>query len=202
MQVSTAGEQSDQVLIASVVRRDEAALAALYDRYQALVFTIALRITGDRPVAEEVLQDVFLAVWRTAGGFQPAGSVAAWLVGIARHRAIDATRAATFRARGREQALAPALDLPSDELPEEQVDRRLLAQRVRAALAVLPAAQRQVLELAYYGGFSQIEIAARTGTPLGTVKTRMRLALFHLRRTLVVPDSDGPTSRADRARSP
>lgn len=174
----------DQTLIARIMRRDETALAALYDRYHVLAYTIALRITGDRAVAEEVLQDVFHAVWRTAGGFEHGRSVAAWIVGIVRHRAIDATRAATFRARGREYPLEPAQDLPDDEQPEELVARRLLAEGVRRALSLLPTAQREAIELAYYGGLSQAEIAARTGAPIGTVKTRLRLGLLHLRRAL------------------
>lgn len=175
---------SDGELIRRVVERDEAALAGLYDRFNALVFTIALRITGDRAVAEEVLQDVFHAVWRTAGGFQPSGSVAAWVVGIARHRAIDATRAGSFRARSREQDLAPALELAGTEATEDEVERRLAGEQMRAALRLLPAAQREALELAYFRGLSQAEIAASTGAPLGTVKTRLRLGLLQLRRLL------------------
>lgn len=181
---SGAGGPSEHVLLARVVGRDEAALAALYDRFGALVFTIALRITGDHSVAEEVLQDVFHAIWRTAGGFQPGASVAAWIVGVARHRAIDATRSGGFRARGREQGLGPAHDLAADDLPDEQVDRRLTGERVRSALGQLPQAQRRALELAYFAGLSQVEIAAHTGAPLGTVKTRLRLGLLHLRREL------------------
>jgi RNA polymerase sigma-70 factor (ECF subfamily) len=188
----TAGEQSDETLLARIVRRDEAALAVLYDRYRVLAYSIALRITGDHAVAEEVLQDMFLAVWRTAGGFQVGGSVAAWLVGIARHRAIDATRAAPFRARNREQGLEPALELPTDELTEEQVARSLVGEHVRSALGQLAPAQREALELAYYAGLSQAEIAARIGAPLGTVKTRMRLGLTHLRRVLGETEAPGP----------
>lgn len=188
MEGSTLEGQTDRALLARIVRRDEAALAALYDRYRGLAFTIALRVTGDHAVAEEVLQDIFHAVWRSAGGFQPSGSVAAWLVGIARHRAIDATRAAPFRARGHERGLEPAVALASDELPEEQIARRLVGEQVRAALGRLPHVQRQALELAYYGGMSQSEIAARLGAPLGTVKTRLRLGLLQLRRALAEPE--------------
>lgn len=184
MSTSAVAGLSDHTLLAHVVRRDEAALAALYDRYSVLAFTIALRITGDRAVAEEVLQDVFHAVWRSAGGFRPPGSVAAWLVGIARHRAIDATRTASFRARLREHGLGPALELAADDQPEDQAARRLAAERVRAALGRLPRAQREAIALAYYGGLSQTEIAAHTGASLGTVKTRLRLAILSLRRAL------------------
>jgi RNA polymerase sigma-70 factor (ECF subfamily) len=191
MGISTADGLSDHVLMACVVRGDEAALAALYDRYHALVFTIALRITGDHAVAEEVLQDVFYATWRAAGGFRSAGSVAAWLIGIARHRAIDATRARLFRARGREQRLEP-LVVEAGDPPEEQIDRRMDGERLRAALAGLPFAQRQALELIYYGEMTQAEVAAHTGAPVGTVKTRLRLGLLHLRRALA---EGGPPAR-------
>lgn len=179
-----AAASRDQALIEHVIRHDEAALGELYDRFGALVFTIARRITGDRAVAEEVVQDVFFAVWRTAGSFQPGGSVAAWIVGIARHRAIDATRAATFRARGREHGLEPVLERSAGEVPDEHVERQFLGARVRAALSGLAPTQRQALELTYYNGLSQVEVAARMGAPLGTTKTRLRLGLLHLRREL------------------
>jgi RNA polymerase sigma-70 factor (ECF subfamily) len=178
---------SDHALIDGVVRHDELALASLYDRFSGLVYAVALRITGDRPVSEEVVQDVFHAVWRTAAGFQPGGSVAAWIVGIARHRAIDATRSRTYRARRREQEIAPAIGLAASELTDEQVERQLSAEQVRAALRELPASQREALDLAYYAGLTQAEIAARTQTPIGTVKARLRLGLLHLRRQLDAP---------------
>ena len=101
-----AGAPSDEELIARVCWREEPALGAIYDRYHRLIFTIALRIVGDRDLAEEVVQDVFQAVWLSAGSFQPNGSLSAWLVGITRHRAIDATRSRRFRARAREVALS------------------------------------------------------------------------------------------------
>lgn len=199
--MSPVGGPSDQTLMAHVVRRDEAALAALYDRYHVLAFTIALRITGDRAVAEEVLQDIFHAVWRGAAGFQPSGSVAAWLIGIARHRAIDATRRAAFRARVREQPLEPTRALPAEGQLEEEIARGMAGERVRAALQMLAPAQREAIELAYYGGLSHSEIAARLGAPLGTVKTRLRLGLLGLRRALGEPEPDegaGPGPHADR----
>lgn len=179
-----AAHSGDQELIAAVVRGDERALTALYDQLSPLVLAIALRITGDRVVAEEVLQDVFLAVWRTAGGFRPGGSVAAWMIGIARHRAIDATRSRRFRAALREQSLEPGIDLAAPGVTDEQVERRLTALRVRAALDQLAPAQREALELAYYGGLSQAEIARQMAAPIGTTKTRLRLGLLHLRREL------------------
>ncbi|GAB4428423.1 MAG: sigma-70 family RNA polymerase sigma factor [Chloroflexi bacterium OHK40] len=176
--------EHDQALMARILDRDEVALAELYDRYHGLVFTIALRITGDRAVAEEVVQDVFFAVWRTVAGFQQGGRPAAWIIGIARHRAIDATRTRTFRARMREQELEWVETGTAGQLPDERLERAVLSAQVRSALASLAPPQREALELAYYGGLSQAEIAGRMGTPIGTAKTRLRLGLLHLRREL------------------
>jgi RNA polymerase sigma-70 factor (ECF subfamily) len=178
---------SDQALMARVVCREELALAELYDRFGCLVLAIALRITQDRVVAEEVVQDVFYAIWRTADSFQPARSVSAWITGIARHRAIDATRARGFRAREREQEMAPALELAAGDLPDEQVERRLAGEWVRAALRQLHPVQREALALAFYQGMSHSQIAAQTGIPLGTVKTRLRVGLLRLREELAAP---------------
>lgn len=182
--LSAAPHPSDHALIERVLGRDEPALAELYRRFGALVFGVALRITRDRAVAEEVVQDVFHAIWRTAAGFQPEGRVSAWILGIARHRAIDATRARQFRSRQREQAIDPALDMAAHERTEDHVERRIAREQVRAALLRLPAAQREVLGLAFYAGMSHTEIAAHLGAPVGTVKTRVRLGLQRLRRQL------------------
>jgi RNA polymerase sigma-70 factor, ECF subfamily len=174
---------ADEELVRRVLRREEPALSAIYDRYGRLVYTIALRITGDREAAEEVMQDVFQAVWQGAGSFQPGGSFAAWLTGIARHRAIDLTRSRRYRARARESALEAYIgggptvgDAPADAL--------VLRAVVRAALSELPPAQRQTIELAYYGGLTHVEIAGQLGEPIGTVKSRMRLGLTRLRDLL------------------
>ncbi|MBC8076841.1 MAG: sigma-70 family RNA polymerase sigma factor [Chloroflexales bacterium] len=179
----------DEELLALIVRRDSAALGAIYDRYGRLVFTIALRITGDRETAEEVTQDVFQNVWQSAGGFQASsGSFSAWLMGISRHRAIDATRSRRYRARAREEDLS--FDYPTDDTnsPENQADARLLRETVYAALRELPPAQRQAIELAYYGGLTRAEIAERLGEPLGTVKTRLRLGMQKLKVLFVKGD--------------
>jgi RNA polymerase sigma-70 factor (ECF subfamily) len=178
----TGSTLSDDALMSCIVRRDEDALVALYERYRVLAFAIALRITDDYAIAEEVLQDVFLGVWRTAATFRPSGCVKAWLSGIAQHRAIDATRAAAFRAREREQYFEPDLELSVDDELAEQVARHLDGEHVRAALEQLPSSQREALTLAYYGGMSQAEIAAQLNTPIGTVKTRQRLGLTRLRQ--------------------
>jgi RNA polymerase sigma-70 factor (ECF subfamily) len=176
-------EAPDEELIKRVLRREELALSVIYDRYGRLVYTIALRITGDREASEEVTQDVFQAVWQAAGSFQPGGSFAAWLTGIARHRAIDMTRSRRYRARAREQTFEEFV--PSDAATHNsQADALVLRTVIRAAMAELPPAQRQAIELAYYGGLTHVEIAARLGEPVGTVKSRMRLGLTRLRELL------------------
>ncbi|HEX5690247.1 MAG TPA: sigma-70 family RNA polymerase sigma factor [Roseiflexaceae bacterium] len=176
---------SDEELIAMIQRRQEAALAALYDRYIRLVYAIALRITGDRETAEEVVQDVFQNVWQAAGSFQSGvGSFSAWLMGITRHRAIDATRSKRERARAREQTIE-TIPQQSDEMSlDHEVAQRMLRVTVRRALAELPNNQRQAIELAYYGGLTRAEIANQLNEPLGTVKTRLRLGLSKLRDLL------------------
>ncbi|HEU5090202.1 MAG TPA: sigma-70 family RNA polymerase sigma factor [Roseiflexaceae bacterium] len=175
----------DEALVTLVSRRDEAALGILYDRYIRLVFSVALRITGDRQTAEEVVQDVFQNVWLSAHTYQlSAGAVSSWLLGITRHRAIDATRSKRERARNREQALDITFMSPASGGPEDELDKRLQRDAVRDALAELPSNQRQAIELAYYGGFTGAEIAERLGEPVGTIKTRLRLGLLKLRDRL------------------
>ncbi|GIV90816.1 MAG: DNA-directed RNA polymerase sigma-70 factor [Chloroflexus sp.] len=175
---------SDEFLIDLIVQREEAALGELYDRYAALVYAIALRITGDRQTAEEVMQDVFQNIWQTAGGFRrQAGLVVHWLIGISRHRAIDALRSKRERARRREvTGVDVGTLLPA--AVESVLEQRMLRETVRAALADLPPAQRQAIEMAYYGGLTQSEIAEQLGEPLGTIKTRLRLGLLKLRDVL------------------
>lgn len=153
----------------------------MYDRYHRLVFAIALRTVGDRELAEEVVQDVFQAVWQSAGGFQPNGNVSAWLIGITRHRAIDATRSRRFRSRSREDQLDDTRMTSAAGLDADTVMLRTV---MRAALAELPTTQRQAIELGYYGGLTHIEIAQRLGEPVGTIKSRMRMGLMKLRDLL------------------
>ncbi|HWQ11760.1 MAG TPA: sigma-70 family RNA polymerase sigma factor [Roseiflexaceae bacterium] len=172
----------DGELMARVARRDEGALGTIYHRYVRLVYAIALRITGDRSVAEEVVQDVFQAVWQAAGSFREGSSLSAWLAGIARHRAIDATRTAGFRERAREDLLDGAW--PQAEGLGDEADLLALRAAVQAALAALPDGQRVALELAYYGGLTHTQIARRLGEPVGTVKSRLRLGLLRLRDLL------------------
>jgi RNA polymerase sigma-70 factor, ECF subfamily len=175
----------DEELVALVIRRQETALGAIYDRYGRLVYTIALRITGDRETAEEVVQDVFQNVWQASGSFHAnVGSFSAWLLGITRHRAIDAMRSKRERARTREQTLEFDFPTAEDNSVEREGMHTLLRDAVRDALKELPSSQRQVIELAYYGNLTRAEIADRLGEPLGTVKTRLRLGLIKLRDLL------------------
>lgn len=181
----TSGALRDDELLVLIARGDEPALATLYDRYSGLVYTIALRVTGDRQTAEEVMQDVFQGVWQTAGSYQAGrGACAAWLVGITRHRAIDATRSKRERARTREQTIDQGGFAETAGAPDPELTDLDLREAVRAALDSLPPAQRQAVELAFYGGLTRVEIAERLGEPLGTIKTRMRLGLLKLRDLL------------------
>lgn len=195
---------SDAVLVASVVAGDTTALATLYDRHADAIYRAAFRRLGDRQLAEEVLQDTYLALWNRAELFDPAaGSLLAWLSTIARNRAIDRARALGRRPsavplsavlsdddrddRGVERALADGTLLGVGQAPpepEEHFGAQELREEVRAALDGIPPAERQVLELAYYEDLTQSEIAARLGWPLGTVKTRTRRALMRLRGSL------------------
>jgi RNA polymerase sigma-70 factor (ECF subfamily) len=173
----------DRALMARVAARDAEALGALYDRYGRLVFGVLRALLPSPETAEEVIQDSFHAIWRAAGGYTEArGSVRTWLLAIARNAAIDWQRT-KGRRLGRERPLDVADDV-RDPLADELLERVGLRARVRDALAALPAEQREVIVLAFYGGMTQTEIAARTGAPLGTVKGRARLAMARLRTSL------------------
>ena len=175
----------DSALVLLVARRDEAALAALYDRYSRLVYSLALRIVGERTLAEEIVMDAFVSVWRAAGTFaEERGRFVAWLTSVARHRAIDELRRLNVRPEGTAVELDEAIKTSGPEPLEDIVDMRHRREQVRAVLSRLPDAQRVVLELAYFGGLTQQEIADKTGTPLGTVKTRMRLGMLKMRDEL------------------
>jgi RNA polymerase sigma-70 factor, ECF subfamily len=172
---------SDTALLMQVQQRDEHALRLLYDRYGRLVYTIALHITGDKLLAEEVVQDAFYAIWQSAASFQLDRSARAWMIGIVRHRAIDAVRTRQYRARARETVLTTSATMDVLTLPDEQLQIRVLGQVVRDALTKLSVTEQQIIGLAYYGGFTGMEIASRLQLPLGTVKSRLRNALIKLR---------------------
>ncbi len=165
------------------------ALEELYDRYRTMAYSIALRITSDAALAEDVVQDAFLGAWRNAGRYVAGrGSVKTWLLSIVHHRAVDAIRRRrpTTELPERDDTPPTALTIP-DIWPE--VAGKLDAEEVQGALATLSDVQREALELAYFGGLTQQEIATRTGTPLGTVKSRMRLGLLAMRRSIL---GEGP----------
>jgi RNA polymerase sigma-70 factor (ECF subfamily) len=196
------GPPDDAALVGAVVGGSQDALAALYDRHAAAVFGLAVRLTDDRQVAEEVVQETFLALWNRAELFDPAmGSLATWLHAIARNRAVDRLRAAGRRPRL--VALEPAdsddgRGSPIDRLPEghviggaapdaapdEAAERAELGALVRGALEAMPEDERTPIVLAYRDGLTQSEIAEQLGWPLGTVKTRTRRALARLREAL------------------
>jgi RNA polymerase sigma-70 factor (ECF subfamily) len=169
---------SDEDLIRRIVSGDEGALGNLYDRYGGLVYSVANRILQDAGAAEEVLQDIFHQLWNSAANFDSGrGTLASWLLVMARNRSIDRLRRRP--SAGGEEVAATLRGSVIDI--ESFTARNELAVRVRAALRVLPEAQRVAMELAYFEGLTQTEIAKRTGDPLGTVKTRMRTALASLK---------------------
>lgn len=178
-------DPSDRVLVAGVERRDAEALSLLYDRYAPRLLGLADRILGETGEAEEVIQEVFLYAWRAAGSFDPSrGSVLAWLLVATRSRAIDRLRVRRPTAGPNAGGRDPLEDLPAPGDVEEGSAAREWETRCRGAIRELPAEQRRALELAYFDGLTHQEIAERTATPLGTVKTRIRLGLMKLRELI------------------
>ena len=184
LRASSATDEADRAVLVRLADGELDALEDLYDRYKTMAFSIAYRITNDTTMAEDVVQDAFLGAWRNAARYvEGRGSVKTWLLSIVHHRAIDAIR------RRRPTTELPDLELPPPPaftLPDvwAEVAAGLDADTVREAMGVLSDVQRQAIELAYFGGLTQQEIADRTGTPLGTVKSRMRLGLLAMRRAL------------------
>jgi RNA polymerase sigma-70 factor (ECF subfamily) len=187
--------QSEAELMRQVAAGEIGGLETLYDRYHTMAYALALRITTETGLAEDVVQDAFLGLWRNAGRYaEVKGSVRGWLLAIVRHRAIDAVRrqrAGVALGDETEEILPASLTLP-DIWPE--VAGRLDAEQVRGALTGLPPAQREVIELAYFDGLTQREIADLTHAPLGTVKSRMRLGLVALREQLGGREDGGRSS--------
>jgi RNA polymerase sigma-70 factor, ECF subfamily len=178
----------DVELVRRMSEGDERALGVLYDRWVTAVHSIVVRLLGDAAEAEDVVEDVFWQAWRQAGRYEPTrGGVSTWLLTIARSRALDRVRALR-RHREETVPLSPtAEDVASGSpTPAGVAELSERAALVTAALQELPREQREALELAYYGGLSQTEIAERTGQPLGTIKTRMRLAMQKLRGRLTM----------------
>jgi RNA polymerase sigma-70 factor (ECF subfamily) len=182
------GEINDAELAARIANRDRDAFEQLYDRYAAKAFGLAMRLMGDRAAAEDVIQEAFWRVWRSAGSYDPArASLSAWLLSIVHHCAVDELR------RQRSRGASVELDAPEGEaqsLPDPNADTQARAwanvqsEQVQAALAGLPEAQRSVIEMAYFGGYTRQEIAQRLNEPLGTIHTRARLGLIKLKALL------------------
>src|SRR5436305_991701 len=171
----------DAALLALVARGDDSALAELYDRFGTAAYGLAYRIVRDAVLAQDAVQEAFLAAWRTAASFDPGrGSASTWLLTLVHRRAVDVVR----REERRRTDPSDDLPVPSGDATDETAEVRAERRRVQAALAQLPPAERQALELAYYGGLTQSELAERLGVPLGTVKSRMFAALGRLRELL------------------
>lgn len=188
VEVPDDGGGADHVgeLIQRAAAADHAAFARLYDVLSPRVFGLILRVLVDRAQSEEVLQEVFLEVWQSAAKFAPnRGQGRSWILTIAHRRAVDRVRASQASSERDVRAGFRDLGIPHDGVAE-QVELRMEGTRVVTALATLPEVQREAITLAYYGGYSQSEIAALVGAPLGTVKTRMRDGLSRLRNEMGV----------------
>ena len=171
---------SDGELLARIAARDDAALGVLYDRYSGLALGLAYRILRDRGQAEDVVQEAFLSAWRRAASFDAGkGSPRSWLMTIVHNASIDRRRG-RFRHQQNEVDIDDHTWRLADDDVWDTVSRQLDREQVRRALAALPPEQREALELAYFGGLTQAEIAERTGQPLGTVKSRARLGMRRL----------------------
>jgi len=152
-------------------------MAALYDRYSSIVYSVALRVLGDTAAAEDVLQEVFMQLWRNPGVFDSSrGNLGAWLAVIARNRAIDGLRKRRPETDVEDVIVSVEPDMSGD------AERSRAMEKVRSALSAMPTVQRSALEMAYFEGLSHSEIATKTGEPLGTVKTRIRAGLLALRK--------------------
>ena len=184
LRTASVSDDADRAVLVRLANGELDALEELYDRYKTMAYSIAYRITNDATAAEDVVQDAFVGAWRNAARYvEGRGSVKTWLLAIVHHRAIDAVR------RRRPTTELPDADLPPPEalrLPDVWADisATLDADTVQGALATLSDVQREAIKLAYFGGLTQQEIAERTATPLGTVKSRMRLGLLAMRRHL------------------
>lgn len=167
----------DLALVSAMRSGDQNAMAALYDRYSPVVYSVALRVLGDTGAAEDIQQDVFLQLWRNPGAFDASrGNLGAWLAVITRNRAIDTLRKRRPETDPEDVVLSVVPDMAGE------ADRRRVAEKVRGALGEMPSSQRSALEMAYFEGMTHTEIAARTGEPLGTIKTRIRAGLMALRK--------------------
>ena len=171
------GGSTDVELVSAIRSGNESAMTALYDKYSPIVYSVALRVLADSGAAEDVLQDVFMQLWRNPGAFDSSrGNLGPWLAVIARNRAIDSLR--------RRQPVTDIEDVIVSVEPDlaGDAERARAMEKVRSALSGMPAPQRDALEMAYFEGLTHTEIAAKTGEPLGTIKTRIRAGLLALRK--------------------
>jgi RNA polymerase sigma-70 factor (ECF subfamily) len=169
--------QDDAALLVLVQRGDEHAMASLFDRYSKVVYSVALRVLRDPASAEDVLQEVFMQIWRNPDGFVATrGSLGGWLAVVARNRSIDALRRKPPTEQIDDMALASNYNLA------DEAERNSLMEKARSVIVLLPVEQRKTLEMAFFDGLTHSEIAEMTGDPLGTVKTRIRSALTSLRK--------------------
>ena len=167
----------DAALLARVQRGDEQAMAMLFDRYSKIVYSVALRVLRDAASAEDILQEIFMQIWRNPAGFVATrGSLGGWLAVVTRNRSIDSLR----RKKPTEQV--EEMQLPAAGNLADESERNLMMEKARVVIAQLPAEQRKTLEMAFFDGLTHSEIAEMTGDPLGTVKTRIRSALLTLRK--------------------
>lgn len=170
----------EAALIERICSRDETAMAEMYDRYSGIVYGVALRVLGDATAAEDVLQEIFLQLWRNPQAFDSnRGRLAAWLAVITRNRAIDHLRKRPLEEDIEDLPISTGLNL------EDEAAQRLAIQKIRGSLAQLPPDQRRALEMAFFEGMTHTEIAARTGEPLGTIKTRIRTGLLTVRKAVL-----------------
>lgn len=171
----------DARLVSAIHSRNDQAMGELYDLYSSLVYSVALRILGDSAAAEDVLQDIFMQLWRNPEAFDSArGSLPAWLAVITRNRAIDSLR------RRRPEAEWSDVIVSIDPEFASDTERRRVVEKIRDILKGMPAAQRAALEMAFFEGLTHAEIAQKIGDPLGTVKTRIRTGLLALRQALSI----------------
>lgn len=179
---------SDEALVALLARGNDTALAELYDRFGRSAFGLALRVLRDEKLAEDAVQEAFLSAWRGAVSFQAErAKVSTWLLTLVHRRAVDIVRR---EERRRTEPIEGVADAQGDAT-DEQAFLRLQRERVQGALRQLPDTQREALELAYYGGFTQSELAERLGQPIGTIKSRMFTGLNRLRELLVESEMQG-----------
>jgi RNA polymerase sigma factor (sigma-70 family) len=178
---------SDEAIVALVARSDQEALAELYDRFGRVAYGLALRVLRDEKLAEDAVQEGFLAAWRNADRFMPERAKAStWVLTLVHRRAVDLVRREDRR---RAEPLPETVEPAPSDSAEDDAWLRFERERVQAALRKLPDQQREALELAYYGGFTQSELAERLGQPVGTIKSRMFTGLTHLRELLGEPGS-------------